>query len=53
MLVLFRYALHYILSSLAIILTLKKESVALLLFSFGCLVTINVLWSEVCDCGIS
>ena len=31
-------------SSFAIILTRKRELVALLLLSFGCLVTINVLW---------
>ena len=37
------YALLYILSSFAIILTRKRELVALLLFSFGCLVTVNVL----------
>ena len=41
---LFWYALLYVLSSFAIILTRKKEHVALLLLSFGCLVTVNVLW---------
>ena len=58
---LFRCALLYELSSFAIILTRKTES-WLLLLSFGCLVTVNVLWlfhmvpvgrSAVCDCGIS
>ena len=52
----------YVLSSFAIILTRKRELVALLLLSLGCLVTVNVLWlflfgvlgwSAVCDCGIS
>ena len=37
------YALLYVLSSFAIILTRKRELVALLLLSFGCLVTVNVL----------
>ena len=32
------------LSSFAIILTRNRELVALLLLSFGCLVTVNVLW---------
>ena len=32
------------LSRFAIILTRKRELVALLLLSFGCLVTVNVLW---------
>ena len=41
---LFWYALLYVLSSFAIILTRKKELVALLLLSFGCRVTANVLW---------
>ena len=41
---LFWYALLYILSSFAIILTRKRELVALLLLSFGCLVVVNVLW---------
>ena len=34
----------YVLSSFAIMLTRKRELVALLLLSFGCLVTVNVLW---------
>ena len=38
------YALLYVLSRFAIILTRKIELVALLLLSFGCLVTVNVLW---------
>ena len=41
---LFWYALPYVLSGFAIILTRKRELVALLLLSFECLVTINVLW---------
>ena len=41
---LFWYALLYVLSSFAIILPRKRELVALLLLSFGCLVTVNVLW---------
>ena len=41
---LFWYALIYVLSSFAIILTRKRELVAFLLLSFGCLVTVNVLW---------
>ena len=53
---------HFVISSFAIILTRKRELVALLLLSFGCLVTVNVLWFflmvpwvglQVCDCGIS
>ena len=44
-------------SSFAIILTRKRELVALLLLSFRCLVSVNVHgavgWSAVCDCGIS
>ena len=40
---LFWYALLYVLSSFAIILTRKRELVALLLLSFGGLVTVNVL----------
>ena len=31
-------------SSFAVILTRKRELVSLLLLSFGCLVTVNVLW---------
>ena len=37
---LFWYALLYVLSSFAIILTRKRALVAFLLFSFGCLVTV-------------
>ena len=40
----FWYALLYVHSSFAIILTRKKELVALLLLYFGCFVTVNVLW---------
>ena len=40
---LFWYALLYVLSSFAIILTKKRELVTLFLLSFGCLVTVNVL----------
>ena len=40
---LFWYALHYVLSSFAIILTRKRELVALLVLSLGCLVSVNVL----------
>ena len=40
---LFYYALFYVLSSFAIILTWKRNLVALLLLSFGCLVTVYVL----------
>ena len=36
--------LFYVLSSFAIILTRKRELVAFLLLSFGCLVTVYVLW---------
>ena len=39
----FWYALLYVLSSFAIILTRKRGLVALLLLSFGCLGTVNVL----------
>ena len=59
---LFWYALFYVLSSFAIILTRKRERererelVASLLLSFGYHVTVNVLypvgWHAVCDCGI-
>ena len=38
------YALLYVLSKIAIILTRKKELVALVLLSFGCLVAVNVLF---------
>ena len=57
---LFWYALLYVLSSFAFILIRKRELVTLILFSFGCLVTVDVLWlfgamgwSTVCDCGVS
>ena len=50
-------------TSFAIILKRKRELVALLLLSYGCLVTVNLFsvtlpnvamgWSAVCDCGIS
>ena len=59
---LFAYLLLCVLSSFAIILTRKSESVALLHLSFRCLATVNVLcmdlphgamgWSD-CECGIS
>ena len=41
---LFLYELHCVLSSFAIILKRKRELVALLLLSYRCLVTVNVLW---------
>ena len=41
---LFWYSLLCVLSSFAIILERKRELVVLLLVSFGCLVTVNVLW---------
>ena len=41
---LFWYSSFCGLSSFAIILTTKRELAALLLLSFGCLVTVNVLW---------
>ena len=44
MLVFVWYALLYVHSSFAIILTRKRELVTLLLLSFACLVTVNVLW---------
>ena len=54
---LFCYALLCVLSMLAIILKRKRELVALLLLSYGSLVTVlpngAVGWSAVCDCGIS
>ena len=56
---LFCYALHCVHSSFAIILKRKRKLVALLLLSYRCFVTINVLWLMVlwvglqCDCGIS
>ena len=40
----FWYALLCVLSSFAIILKRKRELVALLLLSNGCLVIVNVLW---------
>ena len=40
---LFWYALLYVLSSFAIILTRKRKLVALLVLHVGCLVTVNVL----------
>ena len=55
---LFCYGLLCVLSSFAIILKRKRELVALLLLSYRCLVTVNVLWlshtgavgwSTVCD----
>ena len=56
---LFCYALLIlcVLSSFAIILKRKRELIALLLLSYGCLVTVLIHgkmgWSAVCDCGIS
>ena len=54
------YALLCVHSSFAIILQRKRKLVALLLLSYRCIVTINVLWLfllvpwvEVRDCGIS
>ena len=41
---LFWYALLCVISSFAIILKRKRELVALLLLSYGYLVTVNVLW---------
>ena len=41
---LFCCALLCVLSSFAIILKRKRELAALLLLSYGCLVTVNVLW---------
>ena len=41
---LFWYALLCVLSRFAIILKRKRELVALLLLSYRCLVTVNVLW---------
>ena len=41
---LFCCALHCVLSSFAIILKRKRELVALLLLSCGCLFIVNVLW---------
>ena len=58
---LFWYALVCVLSSFPIFLKRKRELDALLLLSYGCLVTVcsvalhygAVGWSAVCDCGIS
>ena len=59
---LFCYALLCGVSCFAIILKRKRKLVALLLLSYRCILTINVLWlflngavgcSAVCDCGIS
>ena len=41
---LFWYLLLCVLSSFSIILTRKRELVVLLIMSFRCLVTVNVLW---------
>ena len=41
---LFCYALLCVHSSFAIILKMKRKLVALLLLSYRCIVTINVLW---------
>ena len=41
---LFCYALLCVLSSFAIILKRKRELIALLLMSYGCLVTVNDMW---------
>ena len=41
---LFCYALLCVLSSFAIILKRNREPVALLLLSYGCIVTVNVMW---------
>ena len=41
---LFWYVLLYVLSRLKSILTRKRKLVALLLLSFGCLATVNVMW---------
>ena len=40
----FRYTLLCVLSSFAIILKRKRELVAFLLLSYGCLVTVNIIW---------
>ena len=42
--VIFWYALLCVFSCFAIILTRKRELVALLLLTLGCLVTVNALW---------
>ena len=41
---LYCYALLFVHSSFAIILTRKRELITLHLLSFGCLVTVNVPW---------
>ena len=41
---LFWYVLLSVLSNLAIILKMKRDLVALHSLSYGCLVTVNVLW---------
>ena len=41
---LFCYAILFVHSSFAIILTRKRELITLLLLSFGCLLTVNVPW---------
>ena len=41
---LFWYTVLCVLSSFAIILTRKRELVALLLLSFRCIVTVNIVW---------
>ena len=56
MLSLFWYAIIYVLPSFAIILVRKRDLVALLLLSFGGLVTVDVLWlfpMVLWVCGIS
>ena len=57
---LFWFALLYVLSSFAIILTRKRGLVALLVFWMSCYCKCPVAfprgamgWSAVCDCGIS
>ena len=59
---LFCYALLCVQSSFAIILMRKRKMVAMLLLSYRCLATVKcsvalprsaVVWSAVCDCGIS
>ena len=58
---LFCCALLCVLSSFEIILRRKRKLIALLLLSYSCLVTVNVVtlpqgvvgWSALCDCGIS
>ena len=38
------YAILYVHSSFAIVLKMKRKLVALLLLSYRCLVTVNVMW---------